>query len=369
MRPTYAEVDLGAIRHNVQAVREEIGPETHILVPVKANAYGHGLIEVSRTVLEAGVHMLGVAFLEEGMALRQARIGAPVLVLGSELPERAEEMVRWSLTATLCTWEFGQALSNAARRLRRRAVVHVKVDTGMGRIGLKVAEIFDFITSVAKLPGISLEGIYTHFPSADIGDERFTFAQIEQFSEIVRRIRAHGIDIPLAHAANSAAILRYPSSHLDMVRPGIMIYGLEPFPGVYFRADLRAALRLKSCIAFLKDVPPGMTIGYGQTFQAKEWMKIATIPVGYGDGYRRALSNRGQVLVGGQRAKIVGNICMDQMMIDVTKIKSAQVGNEVVLIGSQGDEQIKAEEIARLCGTINYEVVCALTARVPRVYV
>ena len=190
MRPTYAEVDLEAIRHNVQAVQEEVGPETKILVPVKANAYGHGLIEVSRAVLEVGVHMLGVAFLEEGITLRQAHIGAPVLVMGSELPDRAEEMVRWSLTATLCTWDFAQALSNVARRLRRRAAVHVKVDTGMGRIGLKANEFFDFVTAVATLPGILLEGVYTHFPSADVGEGRFTFAQIEQFSESSARARS-----------------------------------------------------------------------------------------------------------------------------------------------------------------------------------
>ena len=369
MRPTYAEINLGAIRSNVREVRSEVGPVPKISVAVKANAYGHGLERVAQTMLQAGVNMLGVAFLEEGIELRRMDIGAPILILGSEFPERADEIVRWGLTPTVCTHELAVALSAAAKRQRRKVRVHLKVDTGMGRIGLKTGEILSFVEAISGLDGLVLEGIYTHFPVADAYDERYTLSQIRRFAEVVRRIRARGIPIPIAHAANSAAIIRYPDAHMDMVRPGLMIYGLEPFRGAHYQIQLKPALTLKSRICFLKTVRAGTAIGYGRTFIAQKQSEIATIPVGYGDGYRRSLSNRGQVLIRGKRAKIVGNICMDQMMVDVTKVVGVRVGDEVVLIGEQGAERISAEEIARLCGTINYEVVCALTQRVPRVYV
>lgn len=369
MRPTYAEINLGAIRSNVQEVRSEVGPIPKISVAVKANAYGHGLKQVAQTVLQAGANVLGVAFLEEGIELRRMGIGAPILILGSEFPERADEIVRWGLTPTICTHELAAALSAAGKQQHRKVQAHLKVDTGMGRIGLKTGEILSFVEAISALDGLGLEGIYTHFPAADAHDERYTLSQIRRFAEVVRRIRERGIPIPIAHTANSAAIIRYPDSHMDMVRPGLMIYGLEPFRGAYYQIQLKPALTLKSRICFLKTVRAGTAIGYGRTFIAEKQSKIATIPVGYGDGYNRSLSNRGQVLIRGKRAKIVGNICMDQMMVDVTKVVGVQVGDEVVLIGEQGAERISAEEIARLCGTINYEVVCALAQRVPRVYI
>ncbi|HID10551.1 MAG TPA: alanine racemase, partial [Candidatus Latescibacteria bacterium] len=226
MRPTHIEIDLSAIRHNLDEVRQAVGPERKILAPVKANAYGHGMLPVARAALEAGASMLGVAYLDEGIALRQAGIAAPVLIFGSELPEGAPEIVRWGLTATLCTYELARALSEAAMRLRRNAVVHIKVDTGMGRIGLKVEEIRSFLQRISELPGVVVEGIYTHFATADgTGDGEFVLAQMEHFRRVVGQLRREGLNLPVAHAANSAAVLRYPSAHLDMVRPGIMIYG------------------------------------------------------------------------------------------------------------------------------------------------
>ena len=369
MRPTYAEINLRAIRSNVQEVRSEVGPRPKILVAVKANAYGHGLEKVAQAVLQAGASVLGVAFLEEGIELRRLGIGAPILILGSELPERAEEIVRWGLTATVCTHELAVALSTAAIGQHRKVQVHLKVDTGMGRIGLKTGEIQNFLEETSELDGLALEGIYTHFPVADASCERYTLGQIRRFTEVVRQLRARGIRIPIAHTANSAAIIRYPDAHMDMVRPGVMIYGLEPFRGAGYLIQLKPALTLKSHVCFLKTVRAKTAIGYGRTFIAKKQSRIATIPVGYGDGYRRSLSNRGQVLIRGKRARIVGNICMDQMMVDVTQIEGVRVGDEVILIGEQGAERISAEEIARLCSTINYEVVCALAQRVPRVYV
>lgn len=369
MRPTHIEIDLSAIRHNLDEVRQAVGPERKILAPVKANAYGHGMLPVARAALEAGASMLGVAYLDEGIALRQAGIAAPVLIFGSELPEGAPEIVRWGLTATLCTYELARALSEAAMRLRRNAVVHIKVDTGMGRIGLKVEEIRSFLQRISELPGVVVEGIYTHFATADgTGDGEFVLAQMEHFRRVVGQLRREGLNLPVAHAANSAAVLRYPSAHLDMVRPGIMIYGLEPFPGASYLAHLRPALTLKSRIVFLKEVPPGVSVGYGRTFVAGRRTKIATVPIGYGDGYPRALSNRGKALVRGKRTRIVGNICMDQLMLDVTHIEDARVGDEVVLIGEQGEERITAGELASLAGTINYEIVTALNGRIPRVY-
>ncbi|MFH1009159.1 MAG: alanine racemase [Candidatus Latescibacterota bacterium] len=369
MRPTYAQVNLKAIRSNLQEVRSEVGPVPKILVAVKANAYGHGLEQVAKTVLEAGADMLGVAFLEEGIQLRRLGIGAPILILGSELPERAGEIVRWGLRTTVCTYPLALALSEAAREQDRKVPVHLKVDTGMGRIGLKTGEILTFLEAISELDALVLEGIYTHLPVADALGERYTLAQIRRFGEVVRKIRAQGIRIPLAHCANSAAVIRYPEAHMDMVRPGVMIYGLEPFRGAGYQIQLKPALALKSHVCFLKTVRAKTAIGYGRTFIAEKQSRIATIPLGYGDGFSRNLSNRGQVLIHERRARIVGNICMDQMMVDVTDIKGIRVGDEVVLIGEQGAARISAEEVARLCGTINYEVVCALAQRVPRVYV
>ncbi|HIE04712.1 MAG TPA: alanine racemase [Candidatus Latescibacteria bacterium] len=369
MRPTYIEIDLSAIRRNLEEVRQAVGPERRILAPVKANAYGHGMLQVARTALEAGASMLGVAYLDEAVALRQAGIGAPILIFGSELPENAPEIVHWGLRATLCTYELAKALSQAAVRLRRNAVVHVKVDTGMGRIGLKVEEIREFLSKVSELPGIVVEGIYTHFATADgSGDGEFALAQMEHFRRVVGQLRKEGMELPIAHAANSAAVLRFPSAHLDMVRPGIMLYGLEPFPGASYLADIRPAMSLKSRIVFLKEIPPGASVSYGRTFVAGKRTRIATVPIGYGDGYPRALSNRGKALVRGKRARIVGNICMDQLMLDVTHIEGVRVGDEVVLIGGQGDERITAEELASLAGTINYEIVTSLNGRIPRIY-
>lgn len=369
MRPTYIEINLSAIRHNLEEVRQAVGPERRILAPVKANAYGHGMLQVARTALEAGASMLGVAYLDEAVALRQAGIGAPILIFGSELPENAPEIVHWGLRATLCTYELAKALSQAAVRLRRNAVVHIKVDTGMGRIGLKVEEIREFLRRVLELPGIVVEGIYTHFATADgSGDGEFALAQMEHFRRVVSQLRKEGMELPIAHAANSAAVLRFPSAHLDMVRPGIMLYGLEPFPGASYLADIRPAMTLKSRIVFLKEVPPGASVSYGRTFVAGRRTRIATVPIGYGDGYPRALSNRGKALVKGKRARIVGNICMDQLMLDVTHVEGVRVGDEVVLIGEQGDERITAEELASLAGTINYEIVTSLNGRIPRVY-
>jgi len=369
MRPTYIEINLSAIRHNLEEVRQAVGPERRILAPVKANAYGHGMLQVARTALEAGASMLGVAYLDEAVALRQAGIGAPILIFGSELPENAPEIVHWGLRATLCTYELAKALSQAAVRLRRNAVVHIKVDTGMGRIGLKVEEIREFLRRILELPGIVVEGIYTHFATADgSGDGEFALAQMEHFRRVVSQLRKEGMELPIAHAANSAAVLRFPSAHLDMVRPGIMLYGLEPFPGASYLADIRPAMTLKSRIVFLKEVPPGASVSYGRTFVAGRRTRIATVPIGYGDGYPRALSNRGKALVRGKRARIVGNICMDQLMLDVTHVEGVRVGDEVVLIGEQGDERITAEELASLAGTINYEIVTSLNGRIPRVY-
>jgi len=369
MRPTYIEIDLSAIRRNLEEVRQAVGPERRILAPVKANAYGHGMLQVARTALEAGASMLGVAYLDEAVALRQAGIGAPILIFGSELPENAPEIVHWGLRATLCTYELAKALSQAAVRLRRNAVVHVKVDTGMGRIGLKVEEIREFLSKVSELPGIVVEGIYTHFATADgSGDGEFALAQMEHFRRVVGQLRKEGMELPIAHAANSAAVLRFPSAHLDMVRPGIMLYGLEPFPGASYLADIRPAMSLKSRIVFLKEIPPGASVSYGRTFVAGKRTRIATVPIGYGDGYPRALSNRGKALVRGKRARIVGNICMDQLMLDVTHIEGVRVGDEVLLIGGQGDERITAEELASLAGTINYEIVTSLNGRIPRIY-
>jgi len=369
MRPTRAVIDLSAIKHNLGLVRGLVGSRRRIMVAVKANAYGHGLLPVARACVSSHADALGVATLDEARKLRAAGIACPILIFGVEPPGNAPEIIRLGLTATLCTRELAKALSASARRLSSTAKVHINVDTGMGRIGIRPEEVSGFVDFLLGLGSISVEGVYTHFPSADEESQDFTLRQIGIFRGVASYLKQRFGDKLIAHAANSAAIIRYRESHLDMVRPGLMVYGLEPFRGARDAVDLRPAMTLRSEISFIKDVRPGETISYGRTFAAKRRMRVATVPVGYGDGYSRRLSNLGRLLIHGRRVPIVGVVCMDQVMVDVTDIGGARPGDEAVLIGRQGPSEITAEEIADLIGTISYEVVCAISHRVPRVYV
>jgi len=370
-RPTWAEIDLGAVAHNVREVRKKIGKKVRILGVVKADAYGHGVIPVSQAILAAGVSYLGVAGLDEALELREAGLKAPILIFGSSLPEEAEKIVKHNLTATVCTEEFASSLACLEGKgvQGQKIKVHVKVDTGMGRVGIYFEEATDFIRKLGKEKSLEIEGIYTHFPSADEEDNPFSLVQIERFKEVFGRLGRAGTDIPLKHMANSAAILNLPESYFDLIRPGLLIYGLYPSLAMKKSLNLRPALTLKTKIVYLKKTPSGRTISYGRTYVTGRETVIATLPVGYGDGYSRSLSNKGEVLVRGKRAPVRGRICMDQTMVEVGHIPGVKVGDEVILIGNQNEERITVEEIAEWIGTVPHEIVSRLGKRVGRVYI
>jgi alanine racemase len=365
-RPTWVEVDLEAIAHNVQRIVEMVGPKVIVLAVLKADGYGHGAIRAARTALNNGARYLGVASINEGTNLRRAGITAPILVLGYTPAWQAREVVLNGLSATVFNLDVARALSRAAADLNGRVPTHVKVDTGMGRLGLLPDEVLPFVQELQKLPNLVPEGIFTHFSVAD-SDPDYTRWQLNRFQQVLAMLAEAGIRLPLAHAANSAAVLTLPESHLDMVRPGIALYGLHPSPQVRCPPDFRPALRFKTQVAQVKTLPPGSYVSYGNTYQTSGEQRIAVIPVGYADGFRRAPRHWGEVLVRGHRAPIVGRVSMDQTMIDVTAIPGVRQGDEAVLIGEQGDEQITAEEVAERLGTISYEVVSEILARVPRV--
>ena len=366
-RPTWIEVDLDAIAHNVRLLRQVTGEKVALMAIVKADGYGHGAVRVAYTALNNGASRLGVACLSEALALRQAGIEAPILVLGYTPPWQAREMVDQGIDATVFDLETAQALGQAALALGRTARVHVKVDTGMSRLGLLPADVAPFLERLAELPGLAVEGIFTHFATADSADRRHCDEQWRRFRQLLAELEQRGLRPPLAHAANSAATLSMPQAHLDMVRVGIALYGLNPSAEVPCPPGFRPALSFKTRLAQVKTVPAGSCVSYGCTFRTARESRLAVIPVGYADGFRRAPQHWGQVLVRGQRAPIVGRVCMDQTIIDVTAIPEARQGDEVVLIGAQGDERITADEVAARLGTINYEVVSAILARVPRI--
>lgn len=367
-RPTIAEIDLDAIAWNFRQIRKLVGPDVKICPAVKADAYGHGAIPVSRTVLAEGADMLGVALLEEGIELREAGINAPVLIFGCLFEDQIPDLIRWDITPMIGTLSFAGELSAQAVKSGKRVKVHVKVDTGMGRVGVQVNEAADFVLRVSRLPGIEIEGIFTHFPTSDEEDLTFAHQQVREFKAIIADIESAGLHVPIRHAANSGAIFNVPDAYSDMVRPGITVYGLYD-SDVPSGVELRQAMTLKTKIAFLKELPPGRTVSYGRTFAAERPTLVATLPIGYADGYNRLLSNRGPALVRGQRVSVIGRICMDQMMLDVTDVPGVSVGDEAVLYGEQSEEFIPISEIAGMLGTITYEVTCAVSRRVPRVHV
>ncbi len=373
--PVWAEVDLKAIAHNVRELRRIADPGARLMAVVKANAYGHGAAEVARQALQSGADFLGVARLDEGIRLRKEGIEAPVLIFGYTSPNHARELLDFNLTQTVSSYEAAEALSEIAVSYGKKIRIHLKIDTGMGRQGMVVSDLkpqtgqaLTEVESVARLQGLELEGIYTHFAASDSSDKTFAKKQYQIFTDFLDRVS--GLDIPLKHAANSGAIIDLPETHLDMVRAGIVLYGLYPSDAVdKSRAVLKPAMALKARVAHLKKVPPGFKISYGMTYQTEKPTTIATIPIGYADGFSRLLSSRGFMLVCGCRAPIVGRVCMDMTMLDVGHIVP-EVGleEEVVIFGRQGNSSITVDEIASALNTISYEIVSAITARVPRIY-
>ncbi len=369
-RPVWAEINLGAIAHNMREIRRITKPNAKIMAIVKANGYGHGAVEVARVALTNGADRFGVSILSEGIQLRKAGFGVSILILGYTPPEEVHDVIKHNLTQTVYTYELAEALSWVAVKQRKVAKIHIKVDTGMGRIGFSPTEnSLQTICKIAKLPNIEVEGVYTHFACADAKDKSFSEQQYETFTKFIQGLESKGLQIPIKHAANSAAIIDLPDSHLDLVRPGIILYGHYPSEEVNkTKIDLRPAMTLKAQISYVKEVPKGTAISYGRTFVTSAETSIASLPLGYADGYSRLLSSKGEVLVHGQRCSVVGRICMDQCMVRVSDLKDVKVGDEVVIMGKQGASEVNAEEIAGKMNTINYEVLCMITERVPRVF-
>ena len=366
-RPTWAEIDLDAVRDNFSRIRALIDDSVEIMAVVKANAYGHGLREVSKALVEEGACYLGVATVDEALYLREDGLDAPILVLGAVLGEEAKAAAENDITLTLCDHELLRILSGIAKKTASRPKVHVKVDTGMGRIGVWHEEAASFIKEVHGSRDVDLEGAYTHFSSA-ARDKMVTHLQIDDFEKVLADVKKSGIDLKYRHAANSIAVVDWKRSHMNLVRPGILLYGVYPKESFRRTLKLDPVMNLKTRIVYLKETPPGRSISYGRTYITQKKTKIATIPIGYADGYGRILSNKAEALVRGQYVRIVGMVTMDQTLLDVGQVKDVAVGDEVVLIGRQGSAEILIEKIAKLAGTIPYEILSAITDRVPRIY-
>lgn len=368
MRKTRAVVDLARIRDNLHALRSCVATGVRQMAVVKADAYGHGAVPVARAALETGAEWLAVATVAEGRELRAGGIAAPTLVLGPVTRQEAEAAVGHDLAVTVCTPAGAQHLAQAGQDRGTRARVHVKVDTGMGRLGVPTEQAVEFIAGLSTTPGLYLEGVFSHFASADEADLTFARHQLQCFTEVLAALAQRGIRIPLRHMANTAATLLLPASHLDLVRLGIGLYGLYPSAEVPRTVELQPALRWETRICHLKTVPAETPLSYGATFRTAGPSRIATLPVGYADGYPRLLSNRGRVLVNGQAAPVVGRVCMDMLLVDVTAIPGVNENTPVTLLGQDGDQEIRADHLAALCDTIHYEILCAIGKRIPRRY-
>ena len=366
-RPAWAEIDLSASVYNIRRIRSLLAPNVKVLAMVKAEAYGHGMAGVARAAERAGASLLGLAPLSEALALNEAR-SLPRLVVGWTPGWLAESAIQNDVACTLCDLETAGEFARAAQAIGKLARVHVKVDTGMHRLGFMPDEAAEAIAKIALLDGLILEGVFTHYAKADEADPAYTYGQFEKFKRVLNEVETRGIHVPLKHCANSPTILRFPEMHLDLVRPGIILHGLDPSDDVPCPGDFRPVMTLKTMIASVKTLPPGSPVSYGGTYITPGYERIAVIPIGYADGFRRKPKNWGEVLVRGQRAPIVGRVCMDQCMINVTHIPDVRMGDEVVLIGAQGDDRIRAEDVAVKLGTNNYETASLVMARVPRVY-
>jgi len=370
LSPTWLEIDLDAISQNIKEIRRLIGEKIELMAVVKGNAYGHDIVEVAKVSLESGANRLAVARIEEGILLREAGIKHPILILGLALSELAEAIVFYDLTPTVSDLEIVKTISDLAIQQNKISKVHIKVDTGMGRIGLLPHQVIDFLKKIRFFKNIEIEGIFTHFSVADEKDKTYTLNQFNKYEKVLEEIKEEGITIPIKHVGNSATLLDLPQMWLDMVRAGIAIYGLYPSEEVKKTISLLPAQTFKTRIIYLKELSGEEDIGYGRTYTTRGKTWVATLPVGYADGYNRLLSNRGVVLVKGKRAPVIGRVCMDQLMIDVSSIPDVQVGEEVVLWGKQNHEEITVEEIAKTIGTINYEVVhLPDKARVPKLFI
>ena len=367
-----ANIDLSAIMHNMEAMHQNIDPNTKIMAVIKADGYGHGAVPIAKEIEHLDyVYGYAAATVEEGMILRNNGIQKPILILGYIFPDQYEEVIQAEICPSVFTLEMAEELSAAAEKVGKDCRMHFAVDTGMSRIGYQVTEeAADEMAQIAKLPHMIVEGIFTHFAKADEYDKTFTKEQIQKFRKMIAMMEDRGVSIPVKHCSNSAGIVELPDFNMDAVRAGITIYGLYPSDEV--KQDiisLKPAMALKSFITYIKEIGPGTEVSYGGTFKAEKTMRIATVSAGYGDGYPRNLSGKGEVLIHGKRAKILGRICMDQFMADLTGIPEAKEGDSVTLVGRDGNQEITMEELAEISGGFHYEIPCLIGKRVPRRYV
>jgi alanine racemase len=366
-RPTVAEVSLGALRHNLREAQQLVGARVGVMAVVKADGYGHGAVAASRAFLEAGAVVLGTSSVTEAVELRHAGLTAPIVVLGGAFAGDEDDVVAHDLAVGVWSLDTVRALGAAARRADRVVRIHVKVDTGMTRLGVDAADVRAFVGSARGVAGARVEGVFSHFATADAVETAAAQAQLACFVEAVAAIADLGLEH--VHLANSAAVFSQPPTHFTLVRPGLMLYGYAPAPHLAPGATLRPAMRLRSAVAQVRRVPAGRAVGYGGTYVTTRPSVIATVPIGYADGFHRLASNRGWMLVRGARAPIAGRVCMDQTMLDVTDVSGVTAGDEVVVVGTQSGETIPADEVAQWCETISYEVLTSVGKRVPRVYV
>ncbi|MBU3179692.1 alanine racemase [Clostridium psychrophilum] len=370
LRPVWAEIDLDKLAHNMREIRR-LSKSKDIIAVVKADAYGHGAVDVAPVLLENGADMLAVAIQSEAVELRRSGIECPIMILGFTPPDLIDNLLKYDIEQTVCSYKFASELSEMAVKENKIAKIHIALDTGMGRIGyIPNDESAKEVYNISKLPNINIVGMFCHFSTADEKDKTYTYEQIRKYDDFYEKLKAKKVYIKMRHIANSAAIIDMPETHYEAVRPGIIIYGYYPSDEVNKeKIDLKPVMTLKTNVVHIKTLPPGEYVSYGRKYQTHRESIIATLPIGYADGYTRYLFEKGKVILKGEFAPVIGKICMDQCMIDVTEINGVKVGDEVILIGEDGDKKFTADTIANLIGTISYEVVCMIGKRVPRVYI
>ncbi len=366
--PTYATINLTALAHNLSCIKRYLSPGCQVMAIIKANAYGHGVVETAQALARQGIERFAVASLDEGIALRQAGLSTSIVILGALFEEQTSDLVAHQLTPVVSDAHILPALAKATQSHPGPYPIHLKVETGMGRLGFSPEGLRSLLDNQLLRSPLQVEGLMTHLADADGKDSSVTERQLEAFEAVLEQIQQRGVTLPLVHTANSAAIVRFPSAHFSLVRPGIMLYGYHTLPNTVPAPDLRPVLSLRTTVVQRRTIPQGGTVSYNGTFVATRPTRIAVLPIGYADGYSRRLSHRGLVLIQGRRAPIVGLVCMDMIMVDVTDLAPVHIGDSVTLIGQQGEETIWADEVADWIGTIPYEILCGIGSRVPRIY-
>jgi len=367
LRPTYVEIDLSKIAFNINEIKKKVAP-AKIMAVVKANAYGHGIVPVSKLALQNGASYLAVALIEEAIELRESGFTEPILVFGGEFEHQINEIIDHNLEISIFSKKFVDYVSRQPSAKNSRIKVHIKIDTGMGRVGIPWQKATDFIRDVKQIKIFEIKGVYTHFASSDEHDKTYANRQLSRFKQVLEELERNDIHIPLRHAANSGAIVDLPEAYFDIVRPGIMMYGYYPSNETSQSVSIKPAMTFKSRVSYIKEVPSGTGISYGIKHITSSPTIIATIPVGYADGYNRLLSNKGQVIINGKKFPVVGRVCMDLIMVNIGTDNSIEIGDEVILFGKQGTMEFGVYEICNIVDTIPYEVCCWISKRVPRIY-